>query len=97
MQNQHLFMTHLPPSTSVLYLQATDERFFDAIWANATAASDSNMAFLRTLQQANYQYRAQILSEQPIHTADVCYALAQRGLFPADFSGYSHGSQHTWV
>ena len=73
-------MTHLPPSTSVLYLQATDERFFDAIWANATAQERQQYAFLRTLQQANYQYRAQILSEQPIHTADVCYALAQRGL-----------------
>lgn len=73
-------MTHLPPSTSVLYLQTTDERFFDAIWANATAQERQQYAFLRTLQQANYQYRAQILSEQPIHTADVCYALAQRGL-----------------
>ncbi|MFZ1417282.1 MAG: hypothetical protein WAS93_02930 [Burkholderiaceae bacterium] len=73
-------MTHLPPSTSVLYLQATDERFFDALWANATAQERQQYAFLRTLQQANCQHRAQILSEQPIHTADVCYTLAQRGL-----------------
>ena len=73
-------MTHLPPSAPVLYLQATDERFFDALWANATAQERQQYAFLRTLQQANVQYRTQILSEQPIHTADVCYALAQRGL-----------------
>ena len=73
-------MTHLPPSAPVLYLQATDARFFDALWVNATAQERQQYAFLRTLQQANVQYRTQILSEQPIHTADVCYALAQRGL-----------------
>lgn len=73
-------MTHLPPSAPVLYLQATDERFFDALWANATAQERQQYAFLRTLQQANGQQYTQILSEQPIHTADVCYALAQRGL-----------------
>ena len=73
-------MTHLPPSAPVLYLQATDERFFDALWANATTQERQQYTFLRTLQQANVQYRTQILSEQPIHTADVCYALAQRGL-----------------
>ena len=73
-------MTHLPPSAPVLYLQATDERFFDALWANTTAQERQQYACLRTLQQANVQYRTQILSEQPIHTADVCYALAQRCL-----------------
>ena len=73
-------MTHLPPSAPVLYLQATDARFFDALWANATAQERQQYAFLRTLQLANCRYRTQILSEQPIHTADVCLALAQRGL-----------------
>ena len=73
-------MTHLPPSAPVLYLQATDARFFDALWVNATAQEQQQYACLRTLQQANVQYRTQILSEQPIHTADVCYALAQLGL-----------------
>lgn len=61
----------------VFYLQATDARFFDAIWANRSGAEYADLHWLNRLP---YQHRCEPLSAQAMHSAETCYQLVQNGL-----------------
>lgn len=65
---------------NVFYLQATDARFFDALWSTCTPAEHASYADLHLLNSVPYRHRCEPLSAQAIHTADVCFELVQRGL-----------------
>lgn len=71
------------PSIPTVYLKATDARFFEALWRNATISEQNACAVLRGLNNARTTHRTHVLSENAVHTADVCLTLLQQGL-PTD-------------
>ena len=69
-------------AANVFYLLATDARFFGALWAalSPQERASTRYADLRLLNAARYRHHCDTLSIQPIHSADVCFELVQRGL-----------------
>jgi len=70
-------------SVPTVYLKATDARFFEALWRNAPISEQKACAALRGLNDARATHRTHVLSENAVHTVDVCLTLQQQGL-PTD-------------
>ena len=102
------------PDSHIFYLQATDARFFDALWSalSPQERASTRYADLRLLNATRYHHHDDPLSTQPIHTADVCFELVQRGLsadlglapllaaranIPAAREDIAHASTATWL
>ena len=107
-------MSFETPDSHIFYLQATDARFFDALWSalSPQERASTQYADLRLLNATRYRYHNDTLSTQPIHTADVCFELMQRGLsadlglasllaaranIPAAREDIAHASTATWL
>ncbi len=69
-----------PDSAPIFYLLATDARFFASLWQHASQLEQSDCKALHTLARARCSHRVHTLSEQPVHTAEVCFALTELGL-----------------
>ena len=64
----------------IIDLNATDARFFDALYFALAPHERSNYPEIDALNQSQLTHRVQILSAQPIHTANVCFQLKAAGL-----------------
>lgn len=67
-------------SLATVYLKATDARFFEALWRNAPISEQRACTSLLRLHNAHSRHHTHVLSENAVHTADVCQALQQQGL-----------------
>lgn len=68
-----------PSATPIWYLHITDAAFFKALIRHDTV-DDSVLAVLDKIDRAHCRHHVEVLSELPLHTANMCWLLVRNGI-----------------